>query len=210
MNTKTGASSWRAFADRFSLSDEQLSAFELYAQQLQVWNKKINLTAIDDLAAIITVHFQDSVEITRFVDLNRIDMIADVGTGAGFPGLPLKIMFPHLKVVLIEVNQKKVQFLRTIIDTLNLVDVEVVDLDWRTFLRQTALPIELFLARASLQPIELIRIYKPQSAYKEAELIDWASQHWQPDDAVKLYINKHEWYEVGGKRRQYIFFAEAH
>ncbi len=210
MNTKTGASSWRGFANRFSLTDEQLEAFKLYAKQLQVWNKKINLTAIDDLAAIITAHFQDSVEITRFVDFDKVPMIADIGTGAGFPGLPLKIMFPHLKVVLIEVNQKKVQFLRMIIDTLNLIDVEVVDLDWRTFLRQSALPIELFLARASLQPIELIRIYKPQSAYKEAELIYWASQHWQPDDAVKLYINKQEWYEVGGKRRQYIFFAEAH
>ena len=209
MNTKTGAN-WRAFADRFSLSDEQLSAFELYAHQLQVWNKKINLTAIDNLESIITAHFQDSVEITRFVDFNKIDMISDIGTGAGFPGLPLKIMFPHLKVVLIEVNQKKVQFLRTIVDTLDLVDVEVVDLDWRTFLRQTALPIELFLARASLQPIELMRIFKPQSAYKKAALIYWASQHWQPDDAVKPYINRHEWYEVDGKRRQYIFFAEAH
>ncbi len=207
---QTDALSWQALQSRFSLTDEQLEACKCYATLLQAWNKKMNLTALDTLDKIIPTHFQDSLEVTRFADFNTISMIADVGTGGGFPGLPLKIMFPHLKVVLIEVNHKKIQFLQTVIDQLGLTDVELVDLDWRTFLRKTALPIELFVARASLQPIELLRIYKPQSVYAGARLIYWASQRWQPDDAIKQYIKRYESYEIDGKRRQYVFFADTH
>ena len=71
------------------------------------------------------------------VDLNKVKVIVDVGSGAGFPGIPLKILFPHLGIILIEVNKKKQRFLQTVIRILELKDIEVCGLDWRTFLRKT-------------------------------------------------------------------------
>ncbi len=206
MNIKTAEHIWAALKDRFGLSEKQLEHFKLYATLLQEWNKKINVTAIEDTPSIIATHFQDSVELARFVDFKTIQMIADVGSGGGFPGLPLKILFPHLKLVLIEVNHKKLQFLQTVIDQLKLHDVELIDLDWRTFLRQIDLPIDLFLARASLQPSELVRIFKAQSPYRQSRLIYWASQHWQAEDKLQPYIKREECYEIGNKLRRYIFF----
>lgn len=197
---------WSILRDRFKLSDKQIEAFQCYASMLQEWNQKINVTAIEDTPGIIVSHFQDSIELVRFIDFNKVNMIADVGTGGGFPGLPLKILFPHLKLVLIEVNHKKLQFLQAVVDRLQLSEVDLIDLDWRTFLRQIDLPIDLFLARASLQPSELIRIFKAQSPYHQSRLIYWASQHWQADDKLKPYIKREECYEVGNKVRRYIFF----
>jgi len=197
---------WTGLKHQFNLSSTQLEAFETYARMLQEWNKKINVTAIEDTQEIILFHFQDSLMLSQYVDFSAIQMIADIGSGGGFPGFPLKILFPHLQLVIIEVNHKKLQFLQAVIDELKLENVQLHDLDWRTFLRHIDLPIELFLARASLQPVELLRIFKMQSPYKQATLVYWASQHWQPDDAVKPYISNDQWYEVGQKRRQYIFF----
>lgn len=210
MNIKTAEHIWTALKGRFGLSDKQLEDFKHYAASLQDWNKKFNVTAVDDTPSIIATHFQDSIEVAHVVDFNAVHMVADVGSGGGFPGLPLKILFPHLKVVLIEVNHKKLQFLQTVVDQLQLDDVQLIDLDWRTFLRQIDLPIDLFLARASLQPSELIRIFKAQSPYQQSRLIYWASQHWQADDKLKPYIKREECYEIGNKLRRYIFFENKH
>jgi hypothetical protein len=87
--------------------------------------------------------------------------------------------------------------------------VEIVDLDWRTFLRKTTYPVDLFVARASLAPSELVRIFKPQSHYKDAHLIYWAAQQWQPDAAVARYMYEQHEYAVGDKKRQYVFFKDS-
>jgi 16S rRNA (guanine527-N7)-methyltransferase len=210
VNIKTAEHIWTVLKDRFELSDKQLEDFKHYAALLQDWNKKINVTAIEDTPSIIASHFQDSIEIALFMDFNRVHMVADVGSGGGFPGLPLKILFPHLKLVLIEVNHKKLNFLQSVVDQLQLHDVQLIDLDWRTFLRQIDLPIDLFLARASLQPSELIRIFKAQSSYQQSRLIYWASQHWQSDSKLQPYIKREEHYEIGNKLRRYIFFENRH
>lgn len=210
MNIKTTEHIWTGLKARFELSDKQLENFKDYAFLLQDWNRKINVTAIEDTSSIIATHFQDSIELAHFLDFNRVHMIADVGSGGGFPGLPLKILFPHLKVVLIEVNHKKLRFLQSVVDRLQLNDVFLIDLDWRTFLRQIDLPIDLFLARASLQPSELIRIFKAQSPYQQSRLIYWASQHWQADNKLKSYIKREEHYEIGNKLRRYILFENRH
>lgn len=206
MNIKTAEHIWTALKGRFNLSDKQVDDFKYYASSLQDWNKKINVTAIEDTPSIIATHFQDSLELAHFIDFKSVHAIADVGSGGGFPGLPLKILFPHLKLVLIEVNHKKLHFLQTVVDQLQLHDMQLIDLDWRTFLRQIDLPIDLFLARASLQPSELIRIFKAQSPYQQSRLIYWASQHWQADSKLKPYIKREEHYEIGNKLRRYIFF----
>ncbi len=208
MTEKKKTAIWQTFAKQYRLSDEQKRQFQLYAQLLQDWNARINLTALTNLDDIVHYHFADSIEITNFIDMQRYKMIADIGAGAGFPGIPIKIMFPHLALVPIEVNNKKIRFMQQVIDQLGLSDVHFVSDDWRTFLRNSDMPIDLFLARASLQSSELIRMFKPACAYKKADLIYWASKHWQPASDVAVYITKEESYNIGGKVRRYVFFSD--
>lgn len=208
MNTVKNEQVWLLCKDRFNLSEDQLESFKAYAHMLQVWNKKINVTALDDIQDIVTYHFQDSLEISKCIDFGQLAMIADVGSGGGFPGLPLKILFSHLTLVVIEVNHKKLEFLQTVVAELGLEGVQFFDLDWRTFLRKIDLPVNIFLARASLQPEELLRIFKPQSPYQHAQLIYWASQYWKSDTTTISFLTRDVGYEVGGKQRRYIFFEK--
>jgi 16S rRNA (guanine527-N7)-methyltransferase len=109
----------------------QVKQFELYYQELIEWNKKINLTAIIDYSSVQVKHFLDSLTITLALPekgLERPDFnIIDIGTGAGFPGVPLKILFPQPRLVLIEPTTKKTAFLHHIIRKLELENVEVLN-----------------------------------------------------------------------------------
>ncbi len=197
---------WQQFAQQEGLSRNQLELFKRYTSLLLEWNQKINLTAITDLKDIIPYHFQDSLRLGQFVDFQQIKSICDIGTGAGFPGIPLKICYPHLSLVLIEVNQKKINFLNTVINELALDNVEICPLDWRTFLRKTDFDIDLFLVRASLQPNELLRMFKSASPYRQETLVYWASKQWEPDKKVSTYIKRQVCYSVGARRSQFVFF----
>jgi 16S rRNA (guanine(527)-N(7))-methyltransferase RsmG len=199
---------WRIFVQQFKLNDKQLAQYKLYMQLLCIWNKKFNLTAITDPSAIVNEHFCDSLMASYFINFLSLHMIADVGTGAGFPGLPLKILYPHLSIILIEVNQKKIAFLQEVIMQLKLEHCIIVPLDWRTFLRQTSYPVELFCARASLQPDELIRMFKPSCVYKKAHLIYWASKNWAVGKKEQTFFQKEESYVIGRKTRKIIFFSK--
>ena len=196
------------FINKYCLTDELATKFERYLELLIEWNEKFNLTAITDPAAIITHHFDDSLALVKHIDFNAIHCTADVGTGAGFPGIPLKILFPHLTMILIEVNNKKRTFLEHIIKELALEHVIIYPLEWRTFLRVTNYPIDYFFARASLQPEELIRIFKPTSPYKEATLIYWASYQWVPQKVELPYIQKEAEYTIDTRQRKFIFFKQ--
>ena len=201
----------QAFFDDFvrseQLSSSQADAFKAYLFLLLEWNQKFNLTAITSVEEVIKFHFQDSLALDRFFDFSTIRSIADVGSGAGLPGIPLKIKYPHLKVFLIEVNNKKISFLNMIAQKLELADVETVDLDWRTFLRKTEYAIALFVSRASLAPAELIRVFKP-GPYQNARLVYWASKQWQSSEAEQHLIEKEVSYQVGNRERQLIFFKK--
>src|SRR5579863_1931182 len=116
---------WAKLKEDFLLTDDQIAQLKRYLVLLIEWNKKFNLTAILDPARIVQYHFYDSMKITNYIDFSAVTSIADVGTGAGFPGVPLKILFPHLKVVLIEVNNKKRAFLEYLIREFNLDNVIV-------------------------------------------------------------------------------------
>ena len=196
-----------AFSKKFNLSSDQLEQFKKYGRELLSWNKKVNLTAITDPDKVLMDHFYDSLEITKFVDFNKITSIADIGTGAGFPGIPLKICYPHLSVVLIEVIQKKADFLHHMIEMFDLDKVEVSTLDWRSFIRTGGGPIDLFVARASLSVEELLRVFKPTSTFKNARLIYWASQKWVMPKMAETFFVKEESYCLDNKHRRYIFFA---
>lgn len=108
------------------LSGRQLSALSLYEKELLEWNQKFNLTAIRDVESIRTKHFLDSFSCALAWKASPPNHLIDVGTGAGFPGLPLKILYPHLKLTLVESVGKKAKFCQHIVDLLGLEDVQVI------------------------------------------------------------------------------------
>ena len=121
-----------------NLSDQQLEQFDRYQAVLLDWNQRINLTAITDPASIRLRHFLDSLSCAAVTgDLNSQSLI-DVGTGAGFPGLPLKILYPAVSLVLVESVQKKTAFLEAVISELSLKDVTVIAERAETLGRQKA------------------------------------------------------------------------
>ena len=107
------------------LNQAQIDQFALYAAELRRWNERLNLTSITDERGIVTRHFLDSLRCAQSWGPAPESLI-DIGAGAGFPGLPLKILRPDLRLTLVESIAKKAAFLRHIADTLGLVDVEVI------------------------------------------------------------------------------------
>ena len=109
-----------------NLTDKQLSQLEKYYKLLVSWNEKINLTRIIEHDDVYLKHFYDSLTITKVIDLNKDLTLVDVGTGAGFPGIVLKIAYPNLKITLIDSLQKRVNFLNEVIKELELKDIKAI------------------------------------------------------------------------------------
>lgn len=108
------------------LSGKQIEQFLLYYEMLVDWNQKMNLTAITDYADVMKKHFVDSLSLVKACDLTKELSVIDVGTGAGFPGMALKIAFPDLKVTLLDSLNKRIHFLNEVISKLELQGVETV------------------------------------------------------------------------------------
>lgn len=102
-----------------SLNKGQQEQFYRFYEILVEWNKVMNLTGITDYEEVNEKHFIDSLSVINVIDLNKVNKVIDIGTGAGFPGIPLKIAFPHLDIVLLDSLQKRVNFLDKVIDELN-------------------------------------------------------------------------------------------
>lgn len=108
------------------LSDKQLEQFQKYYEMLVEKNKVMNLTGITDWDEVLEKHYLDSISLIRAVDLNTNLSVMDMGTGAGFPGIPLKIAFPELHITLADSLNKRVFFLQEVIDALGLEDIEAI------------------------------------------------------------------------------------
>jgi 16S rRNA (guanine527-N7)-methyltransferase len=108
------------------LDKKQIAALSTYERELMAWNEKISLTAIRDVEGIRTKHFLDSFSCVLAWTSSPPKTLVDVGSGAGFPGIPLKIIYPHLKLTIVESVAKKVKFCRHIVDSLKLEDVTVI------------------------------------------------------------------------------------
>ena len=104
----------------------QIQQLERYYELLIEYNKVMNLTGITDKEDVYLKHFYDSLTIVKVIDLNNYETLCDVGTGAGFPGLVIKILYPHLKVTLLDSLNKRLNFLNIVIKELNLKDIITV------------------------------------------------------------------------------------
>lgn len=109
-----------------SLDSSQEEKFYIYYKALKEWNRKINLTSLEGEEEIILKHFVDSLSCVLPLFKENIEKVIDIGTGAGFPGVPLKIYKPEYKLTLLESQKKKIYFLEELIKILNLSDVEII------------------------------------------------------------------------------------
>lgn len=108
------------------LTEKQLDQFRIYYKELVEWNEKMNLTAITEQPAVYLKHFYDSITAAFYLDFTKKMKVCDVGAGAGFPSIPLKICFPHIEVTIVDSLNKRIQFLQHLSSELGLTKVEFI------------------------------------------------------------------------------------
>lgn len=130
------------------VTEEKLKKLDEFYNLLILWNEKINLTTITAIQDVYLKHFYDSLTLFRVCDLTKDINICDVGSGAGFPGIVLKIFFPNLKITLVDSLNKRVNYLNTIIKELGLVNIEAVHSRMEDFSKVNEEKYDIITARA--------------------------------------------------------------
>lgn len=132
------------------LTENQLDKFKKYADFLLEYNKTTNLTAIRDLDGVYLKHFYDSLLVldNDVVDFSKVDSLIDIGSGAGFPGVVIKIMFPNINVTLLDSNNKKTTFLEKLVNVLELENVTIINDRAENFVRNNRQKYDISIARA--------------------------------------------------------------
>ena len=131
-----------------NLTNEQILKLDQFYRILLEWNEKINLTTITDENEVYLKHFYDSLTLIKVVNFNEKMTLCDVGTGAGFPGIVLKIVFPNLRVTLIDSLNKRIIYLNDVINRLDLTDIEAVHARMEDYSRKNIEKFDIITARA--------------------------------------------------------------
>jgi 16S rRNA (guanine527-N7)-methyltransferase len=173
------------------LSSQQINSFEIYEKELTAWNEKFNLTAIRDSEGIRVKHFLDSLTCVKELKTISPNHLVDVGTGAGFPGIPLKLMFPSMQLTLVESVGKKAGFCKYLVEKLELENVEVLTMraeeigqlanyrekfDWAVARAVASLPILLEFLLPLVRVGGGVLAQKGGSAHAEAQAAEKACQ----------------------------------
>ncbi len=140
------------------ITDIQLEQLNKYYELLVEYNKVMNLTGIIELEQVYLKHFYDSLTLTKVIDPTKEESLCDVGTGAGFPGLVIKILFPNLKVTLVDSLNKRIEFLKTVIKELNLKDIEAIHARAEEFAQLNREKYDIVTSRA-VAPLNILLEY---------------------------------------------------
>lgn len=130
------------------INEDIVEKLDLYAKFLMEYNAHTNLTAIKDEEGIYLKHFFDSILVSKYFDFKSINSLIDIGSGAGFPGVVLKIFFPHLKLTVLDSNNKKTKFIVELVNRLNLNDVTIVNDRAENFVKHHRHEFDASIARA--------------------------------------------------------------
>ncbi len=130
-----------------TFTEDNLKQLEIYKNELKEYNTHTNLTAITNDEDIYLKHFYDSLTIVKAINLNNINNLLDVGTGAGFPGMVIKIFYPNIKVTLLDSNNKKIKFLEELSTKLN-IDVELIHSRVEDYAKENLNKYDLVTSRA--------------------------------------------------------------
>lgn len=129
-------------------TDEMFEKLDIYCKFLLDYNQHTNLTAIREEKEVYLKHFYDSLTLAKGIDLKNVTSMLDIGSGAGFPGIVIKIFFPNIKVSLIDSNNKKTTFLKQVVDKLGLINVDVINDRVENFSKNNLNSFDLVTARA--------------------------------------------------------------
>lgn len=171
-----------------NLTNEMLDQFDLYYQILVEENAKYNLTAITDKEDVYLKHFYDSLTLSKIIDLNS-DSLCDIGTGAGFPGMVLKIAFPNLHVTLVDATEKKCNFLKLVIDKLKLKDIKVINARAEIYSKEVREKYDIVTSRA-VAPLKHLLEYSIPLVKVEGTYIAMKSTLTKELDGIANYENK--------------------
>ncbi len=179
------------------ITEKKLDMLASYYNLLIEWNEKINLTAITDREDVYLKHFYDSLTLTKVIDLNEEESLCDIGTGAGFPGIVLKIFFPHLKLTLVDALNKRIKFLDIVINELNLANVKLVHARAEEYAVKNREQFDIVTARAVAPlnilleySIPLVKVDKYFIAMKGNENLQESSNAFNQLDSRVLEENK--------------------
>ena len=197
-----------------TLNEIQLSQFQKYAQLLIEWNEKMNLTAIKTMPEIYSKHFLDCILPSFSLPLEG--HLCDVGAGAGFPSIPLKIVYPELKVTIVEPLQKRCVFLRHLVQELNLKDVEIKNERSEDFAKVAREKFDFVSARAVANLtmlaelcIPLVKVQGTFLAMKGSSALDELEQAQYAIQVLGCKLLFSDEYELAGAKRMNFVFSKV-
>jgi len=143
------------------VTEEKINKLEKYYEMLIEYNKVMNLTAITEKEEVYLKHFYDSLTIAKIIDLNKEEYLCDIGTGAGFPGIVLKIFYPNLKITLVDSLNKRINFLNEVIKKLKLENITTVHARMEEYSKDNIEKFDVVTARAVAQMHFLLEVAIP-------------------------------------------------